>query len=143
MRQPCPGAPDRPLCFQYLLSPETIDALRKPTFDVWLWEPNEVSEETRSQRHGDLPGPCLRSGPETGPGKGESGRRHGRSRAGRPAPHTPPHTLWGRRKERARGVLSAARGLGAQDPHHKTVLPVSPLAEKTLKWTFWGSFSII
>ena len=28
---------------QYLLSPETIDALRKPTFDVWLWEPNEVS----------------------------------------------------------------------------------------------------
>ena len=29
---------------QYLLSPETIDALRKPTFDVWLWEPNEVSE---------------------------------------------------------------------------------------------------
>lgn len=28
---------------QYLLSPETIEALRKPTFDVWLWEPNEVS----------------------------------------------------------------------------------------------------
>uniref|UniRef100_A0A8D1MI87 Phosphodiesterase n=1 Tax=Sus scrofa TaxID=9823 RepID=A0A8D1MI87_PIG len=31
---PCP--------LQYLLSPETIDALRKPTFDVWLWEPNEM-----------------------------------------------------------------------------------------------------
>lgn len=30
--------------FQYLLSPETIEALRKPTFDVWLWEPNEVGE---------------------------------------------------------------------------------------------------
>lgn len=29
---------------QYLLSPETVEALRKPTFDVWLWEPNEVSE---------------------------------------------------------------------------------------------------
>lgn len=29
---------------QYLLSPETIEGLRKPTFDVWLWEPNEVSE---------------------------------------------------------------------------------------------------
>ncbi|XP_006894111.1 PREDICTED: high affinity cGMP-specific 3',5'-cyclic phosphodiesterase 9A [Elephantulus edwardii] len=27
---------------KYLLSPETIDALRKPTFDVWLWEPNEM-----------------------------------------------------------------------------------------------------
>lgn len=32
------------LSIQYLLSPETIEALRKPTFDVWLWEPNEVSE---------------------------------------------------------------------------------------------------
>uniref|UniRef100_A0A2K5PA24 Phosphodiesterase n=1 Tax=Cebus imitator TaxID=2715852 RepID=A0A2K5PA24_CEBIM len=28
--------------FQYLLSPETVEALRKPTFDVWLWEPNEM-----------------------------------------------------------------------------------------------------
>ncbi|KAJ8793594.1 hypothetical protein J1605_003602 [Eschrichtius robustus] len=27
---------------KYLLSPETVDALRKPTFDVWLWEPNEM-----------------------------------------------------------------------------------------------------
>lgn len=27
---------------QYMLSKETIEALRKPTFDVWLWEPNEV-----------------------------------------------------------------------------------------------------
>lgn len=27
---------------KYLLSPETIEALRKPTFDVWLWEPNEM-----------------------------------------------------------------------------------------------------
>lgn len=29
-------------CLQYMLSQETIEALRKPTFDVWLWEPNEV-----------------------------------------------------------------------------------------------------
>uniref|UniRef100_H3APQ2 Phosphodiesterase n=1 Tax=Latimeria chalumnae TaxID=7897 RepID=H3APQ2_LATCH len=27
---------------KYMLSQETIDALRKPTFDVWLWEPNEM-----------------------------------------------------------------------------------------------------
>uniref|UniRef100_A0A8B9Q439 Phosphodiesterase n=1 Tax=Apteryx owenii TaxID=8824 RepID=A0A8B9Q439_APTOW len=27
---------------QYMLSQETIEALRKPTFDVWLWEPNEM-----------------------------------------------------------------------------------------------------
>uniref|UniRef100_A0A2K6KDD5 Phosphodiesterase n=2 Tax=Rhinopithecus bieti TaxID=61621 RepID=A0A2K6KDD5_RHIBE len=27
---------------KYLLSPETVEALRKPTFDVWLWEPNEM-----------------------------------------------------------------------------------------------------
>lgn len=31
-----------PFCLQYMLSQETIEALRKPTFDVWLWEPNEV-----------------------------------------------------------------------------------------------------
>uniref|UniRef100_A0A8C9KI36 Phosphodiesterase n=1 Tax=Panthera tigris altaica TaxID=74533 RepID=A0A8C9KI36_PANTA len=31
-----------PCASQYLLSPETIEALRKPTFDVWLWEPNEM-----------------------------------------------------------------------------------------------------
>ncbi|XP_027630696.1 high affinity cGMP-specific 3',5'-cyclic phosphodiesterase 9A isoform X4 [Tupaia chinensis] len=38
------GAPVMPTScpFQYLLSPETIEALRKPTFDVWLWEPNEM-----------------------------------------------------------------------------------------------------
>lgn len=30
------------LSLQYMLSQETIEALRKPTFDVWLWEPNEV-----------------------------------------------------------------------------------------------------
>lgn len=41
---PCP--------LQYLLSPETIDALRKPTFDVWLWEPNEVSEGAARGRTG-------------------------------------------------------------------------------------------
>ncbi|XP_066891284.1 high affinity cGMP-specific 3',5'-cyclic phosphodiesterase 9A isoform X3 [Kogia breviceps] len=33
---------DIPTYPKYLLSPETIDALRKPTFDVWLWEPNEM-----------------------------------------------------------------------------------------------------
>uniref|UniRef100_A0A8D1MGS2 Phosphodiesterase n=1 Tax=Sus scrofa TaxID=9823 RepID=A0A8D1MGS2_PIG len=33
---------DVPTYPKYLLSPETIDALRKPTFDVWLWEPNEM-----------------------------------------------------------------------------------------------------
>ncbi|XP_066226191.1 high affinity cGMP-specific 3',5'-cyclic phosphodiesterase 9A isoform X3 [Saccopteryx leptura] len=33
---------DVPAYPKYLLSPETIDALRKPTFDVWLWEPNEM-----------------------------------------------------------------------------------------------------
>uniref|UniRef100_A0ABI7YSV8 Phosphodiesterase n=1 Tax=Felis catus TaxID=9685 RepID=A0ABI7YSV8_FELCA len=32
---------DVPTYPKYLLSPETIEALRKPTFDVWLWEPNE------------------------------------------------------------------------------------------------------
>ncbi|XP_019521549.1 PREDICTED: high affinity cGMP-specific 3',5'-cyclic phosphodiesterase 9A [Hipposideros armiger] len=32
---------DVPAYPKYLLSPETIEALRKPTFDVWLWEPNE------------------------------------------------------------------------------------------------------
>lgn len=37
------ASPHCSLSLQYLLSPETIDALRKPTFDVWLWEPNEVS----------------------------------------------------------------------------------------------------
>ncbi|XP_025768856.1 high affinity cGMP-specific 3',5'-cyclic phosphodiesterase 9A [Puma concolor] len=36
----CPSRP--PPWGQYLLSPETIEALRKPTFDVWLWEPNEM-----------------------------------------------------------------------------------------------------
>nr|XP_033712039.1 high affinity cGMP-specific 3',5'-cyclic phosphodiesterase 9A isoform X8 [Tursiops truncatus] len=33
---------DVPAYPKYLLSPETVDALRKPTFDVWLWEPNEM-----------------------------------------------------------------------------------------------------
>ncbi|KAM5275571.1 high affinity cGMP-specific 3',5'-cyclic phosphodiesterase 9A isoform 2-T2 [Hipposideros larvatus] len=33
---------DVPAYPKYLLSPETIEALRKPTFDVWLWEPNEM-----------------------------------------------------------------------------------------------------
>lgn len=28
---------------QYTLSQETIEALKKPTFDVWHWEHNEVS----------------------------------------------------------------------------------------------------
>ncbi|EHH51837.1 High affinity cGMP-specific 3',5'-cyclic phosphodiesterase 9A, partial [Macaca fascicularis] len=30
---------DVPTYPKYLLSPETVEALRKPTFDVWLWEP--------------------------------------------------------------------------------------------------------
>lgn len=29
-------------CLQYMLSEQTIDALKKPAFDVWLWEANEV-----------------------------------------------------------------------------------------------------
>ncbi|XP_038616340.1 high affinity cGMP-specific 3',5'-cyclic phosphodiesterase 9A isoform X1 [Tachyglossus aculeatus] len=33
---------DIPTYPKYLLSQETIEALRKPTFDVWLWEPNEM-----------------------------------------------------------------------------------------------------
>ncbi|XP_037687094.1 high affinity cGMP-specific 3',5'-cyclic phosphodiesterase 9A isoform X1 [Choloepus didactylus] len=33
---------DVPAYPKYLLSSETIEALRKPTFDVWLWEPNEM-----------------------------------------------------------------------------------------------------
>ncbi|XP_078002632.1 high affinity cGMP-specific 3',5'-cyclic phosphodiesterase 9A isoform X5 [Phascolarctos cinereus] len=33
---------DVPAYPKYMLSQETIDALRKPTFDVWLWEPNEL-----------------------------------------------------------------------------------------------------
>uniref|UniRef100_A0A8B9R1J9 Phosphodiesterase n=1 Tax=Anas platyrhynchos TaxID=8839 RepID=A0A8B9R1J9_ANAPL len=33
---------DVPSYPKYMLSQETIEALRKPTFDVWLWEPNEV-----------------------------------------------------------------------------------------------------
>ncbi|XP_036603311.1 high affinity cGMP-specific 3',5'-cyclic phosphodiesterase 9A isoform X3 [Trichosurus vulpecula] len=33
---------DVPAYPKYMLSQETIDALRKPTFDVWLWEPNEM-----------------------------------------------------------------------------------------------------
>ena len=41
------ASPHCSLSLQYLLSPETIDALRKPTFDVWLWEPNEVRSEER------------------------------------------------------------------------------------------------
>lgn len=27
---------------QYTLSQETVEALKKPTFDVWHWEHNEV-----------------------------------------------------------------------------------------------------
>ena len=30
------------LYLQYILSQETIDYLKKPTFDIWHWEPNEV-----------------------------------------------------------------------------------------------------
>uniref|UniRef100_A0A8D0HDM5 High affinity cGMP-specific 3',5'-cyclic phosphodiesterase 9A n=1 Tax=Sphenodon punctatus TaxID=8508 RepID=A0A8D0HDM5_SPHPU len=33
---------DVPSYQKYMLSQETIEALRKPTFDVWLWEPNEM-----------------------------------------------------------------------------------------------------
>lgn len=46
-RWPQPGVRSRGLtgssvCLQYMLSQQTIDALRKPAFDVWLWESNEV-----------------------------------------------------------------------------------------------------
>lgn len=33
---------DVPSYPKYMLSEETIEALRKPTFDVWMWEPNEM-----------------------------------------------------------------------------------------------------
>uniref|UniRef100_A0A8C2IG70 Phosphodiesterase n=1 Tax=Cyprinus carpio TaxID=7962 RepID=A0A8C2IG70_CYPCA len=33
---------DVPSYPKYMLSQQTIDALRKPTFDVWLWESNEM-----------------------------------------------------------------------------------------------------
>ncbi|XP_069491754.1 high affinity cGMP-specific 3',5'-cyclic phosphodiesterase 9A [Ambystoma mexicanum] len=33
---------DVPSYPKYMLSQETIEALRKPTFDVWMWEPNEM-----------------------------------------------------------------------------------------------------
>lgn len=32
---------------QYTLSQETVEALKKPTFDVWHWEHNEVRSHTR------------------------------------------------------------------------------------------------
>uniref|UniRef100_A0A8C2TDM1 Phosphodiesterase n=4 Tax=Phasianidae TaxID=9005 RepID=A0A8C2TDM1_COTJA len=40
-RRPTPRR-DVPSYPKYMLSQETIEALRKPTFDVWLWEPNEM-----------------------------------------------------------------------------------------------------
>ncbi|XP_064651195.1 high affinity cGMP-specific 3',5'-cyclic phosphodiesterase 9A-like isoform X13 [Lineus longissimus] len=33
---------DVPSYPKYTLSPETIDYLKKPTFDIWHWEPNEM-----------------------------------------------------------------------------------------------------
>ncbi|KAF4797773.1 high affinity cGMP-specific 3',5'-cyclic phosphodiesterase 9A-like protein [Turdus rufiventris] len=39
-KRPAPRR-DVPSYPKYMLSQETIEALRKPTFDVWLWEPNE------------------------------------------------------------------------------------------------------
>ncbi|XP_078514494.1 high affinity cGMP-specific 3',5'-cyclic phosphodiesterase 9A [Lissotriton helveticus] len=33
---------DVPAYPKYMLSRETIEALRKPTFDIWMWEPNEM-----------------------------------------------------------------------------------------------------
>lgn len=36
----CP--PPHPPPVQYTLSQETVEALKKPTFDVWHWEHNEV-----------------------------------------------------------------------------------------------------
>ncbi|XP_059349656.1 high affinity cGMP-specific 3',5'-cyclic phosphodiesterase 9A isoform X2 [Ammospiza nelsoni] len=40
-KRPAPRR-DVPSYPKYMLSQETIEALRKPTFDVWLWEPNEM-----------------------------------------------------------------------------------------------------
>ncbi|KAI1241487.1 hypothetical protein IHE44_0004960 [Lamprotornis superbus] len=40
-KRPAPRR-DVPSYPKYMLSQETIEALRKPTFDVWLWEPNEL-----------------------------------------------------------------------------------------------------
>ncbi|XP_072911201.1 high affinity cGMP-specific 3',5'-cyclic phosphodiesterase 9A-like isoform X6 [Hemitrygon akajei] len=46
---PCPPASRRltprrdvPSYPKYTLSPETIEALKKPTFDIWQWAPNEM-----------------------------------------------------------------------------------------------------
>ncbi|XP_072911111.1 high affinity cGMP-specific 3',5'-cyclic phosphodiesterase 9A-like isoform X3 [Hemitrygon akajei] len=46
---PCPPSSRRliprrdvPSYPKYTLSPETIEALKKPTFDIWQWAPNEV-----------------------------------------------------------------------------------------------------
>ncbi|XP_010795454.1 high affinity cGMP-specific 3',5'-cyclic phosphodiesterase 9A-like [Notothenia coriiceps] len=33
---------DVPSYPKYMLSQQTIDALKKPAFDMWLWEANEV-----------------------------------------------------------------------------------------------------
>ena len=35
---------------QYTLSQETVDYLKKPTFDIWHWEPNEVRTQSYSCR---------------------------------------------------------------------------------------------
>ncbi|KTF92243.1 hypothetical protein cypCar_00006009 [Cyprinus carpio] len=40
---------DVPSYPKYMLSQQTIDALRKPTFDVWLWESNEETVEALRQ----------------------------------------------------------------------------------------------
>uniref|UniRef100_A0A2I3GH47 Phosphodiesterase n=1 Tax=Nomascus leucogenys TaxID=61853 RepID=A0A2I3GH47_NOMLE len=50
---------DVPTYPKYLLSPETVEALRKPTFDVWLWEPNEVSAGLAGTTHKVTRTPCL------------------------------------------------------------------------------------
>ena len=33
---------DVPLYPKYILTQETIQYLKKPTFDIWHWEPNEM-----------------------------------------------------------------------------------------------------
>ncbi|XP_067831314.1 high affinity cGMP-specific 3',5'-cyclic phosphodiesterase 9A-like [Heptranchias perlo] len=43
---------DVPSYPKYTLSQETIDALKKPTFDVWQWEPNEMLSCIEYMYHG-------------------------------------------------------------------------------------------
>ena len=42
------------LLFQYTLSEETINYLKQPTFDIWHWETNEVSDIAKAPATEDI-----------------------------------------------------------------------------------------